>query len=150
MLHVPKNALIGFCLIGSALIASTARAQNEPCTIDTSTEFDSSLACASSPPSNVNGGKKFGKAVPTFHSMSLYLDPLSYSLSSPPPGVFVRYRKATDNPSSQSFVGWKYSGTSGKGALGPHYVQQFLREQNQTVVTTEPPAARRAKQAMGE
>ena len=53
-------------------------------------------------------------------------------------------------PGAQSFVGWKYSGTSGKGALGPYYVQQFLREQNQTVVKTEPPAARRAKQAMGE
>jgi 1-pyrroline-5-carboxylate dehydrogenase len=37
-------------------------------------------------------------------------------------------------PGAQTFVGWKYSGTSGKGALGPYYVQQFLREQNRTIV----------------
>ncbi|MDH2901336.1 MAG: aldehyde dehydrogenase family protein [archaeon] len=32
----------------------------------------------------------------------------------------------------QSFVGWKHSGSSGKGAGGPYYLQQFLREQSQT------------------
>jgi 1-pyrroline-5-carboxylate dehydrogenase len=32
----------------------------------------------------------------------------------------------------QPFVGWKKSGSSGKGAGGPYYVQQFLREQSQT------------------
>jgi 1-pyrroline-5-carboxylate dehydrogenase len=32
----------------------------------------------------------------------------------------------------QSFVGWKHSGSSGKGAGGPWYLQQFLREQSQT------------------
>ncbi len=37
-------------------------------------------------------------------------------------------------PGCQSFVGWKGSGTSGKGGLGPFYVQQFLREQSQTIV----------------
>lgn len=37
-------------------------------------------------------------------------------------------------PGVQSFGGWKGSGSSGKSALGPYYVQQFLREQNQTVV----------------
>jgi 1-pyrroline-5-carboxylate dehydrogenase len=37
-------------------------------------------------------------------------------------------------PGVQSFGGWKSSGSSGKGALGPYYVQQFLREQSQTVV----------------
>jgi 1-pyrroline-5-carboxylate dehydrogenase len=35
-------------------------------------------------------------------------------------------------PGVQSFGGWKHSGTSGKGALGPYYVTQFLREQSQT------------------
>lgn len=35
-------------------------------------------------------------------------------------------------PGVQSFGGWKHSGTSGKGALGPYYVAQFLREQSQT------------------
>lgn len=33
---------------------------------------------------------------------------------------------------SQPFVGWKMSGTSGKGAGGLYYLQQFLREQSQT------------------
>lgn len=37
-------------------------------------------------------------------------------------------------PGVQSFGGWKASGSSGKSALGPYYVQQFMREQNQTVV----------------
>lgn len=32
----------------------------------------------------------------------------------------------------QPFVGWKKSGSTGKGAGGPYYLQQFLREQSQT------------------
>jgi 1-pyrroline-5-carboxylate dehydrogenase len=44
-------------------------------------------------------------------------------------------------PGIQSFGGWKGSGSSGKGGLGPYYVQQFLREQSQTVMGEEPPAA---------
>ena len=40
-------------------------------------------------------------------------------------------------PGIQSFGGWKGSGSSGKGGLGPYYVQQFLREQSQTVVGEE-------------
>ena len=35
-------------------------------------------------------------------------------------------------PGVQSFGGWKHSGNSGKGALGPYYLQQFMREQSQT------------------
>jgi 1-pyrroline-5-carboxylate dehydrogenase len=42
-------------------------------------------------------------------------------------------------PGIQSFGGWKGSGSSGKSGLGPYYVQQFLREQSQTVVGEEPP-----------
>ncbi|HYJ12580.1 MAG TPA: hypothetical protein VEW66_03255, partial [Thermomicrobiales bacterium] len=38
-------------------------------------------------------------------------------------------------PESQPFCGWKASGSTGKGALGPYYVMQFLREQSRTVVT---------------
>jgi 1-pyrroline-5-carboxylate dehydrogenase len=34
----------------------------------------------------------------------------------------------------QPFVGWKQSGTSGKGAGGPYYLQQFLREKTLTTV----------------
>ena len=37
-------------------------------------------------------------------------------------------------PGVQSFGGWKHSGSSGKSALGPYYVAQFLREQSQTRV----------------
>lgn len=38
-------------------------------------------------------------------------------------------------PKVQSFGGWKASGSTGKSALGPYYVQQFLHEQTQTVVS---------------
>ncbi len=37
-------------------------------------------------------------------------------------------------PGVNSFGGWKASGSSGRGAGGPYYVQQFLREQSQTRV----------------
>jgi 1-pyrroline-5-carboxylate dehydrogenase len=37
-------------------------------------------------------------------------------------------------PGIQSFGGWKGSGSSGKSGLGPYYVQQFMREQSQTIV----------------
>lgn len=37
-------------------------------------------------------------------------------------------------PAIQSFCGWKGSGVSGKGGLGPHYLQQFMREQSRTVM----------------
>lgn len=40
-------------------------------------------------------------------------------------------------PGVQSFGGWKASGSTGKSALGKYYVQQFMREQNQTVVSGE-------------
>jgi 1-pyrroline-5-carboxylate dehydrogenase len=34
---------------------------------------------------------------------------------------------------SQPFVGWKMSGVSGKGTGSFYYLQQFLREQSQTI-----------------
>ena len=37
-------------------------------------------------------------------------------------------------PGTQSFCGWKSSGTTGKGGLGPYYLTQFMREQSRTVV----------------
>ncbi len=37
-------------------------------------------------------------------------------------------------PGAQPFCGWKGSGVSGKGGLGPHYLPQFMREQSQTVL----------------
>ncbi len=38
-------------------------------------------------------------------------------------------------PGFQSFCGWKSSGSTGKGGLGPYYVAQFMREQSRTIVT---------------
>ena len=35
----------------------------------------------------------------------------------------------------QPFGGWKASGSTGKGAGGKHYLQQFIREQSQTTVS---------------
>lgn len=46
-------------------------------------------------------------------------------------------------PGCQSFCGWKGSGSSGKGGLGPYYAQQFVREQSQTRVV-EPGGASRS------
>ena len=37
-------------------------------------------------------------------------------------------------PGQQTYPGWKGSGSTGRGALGPRYVAQFLREQGHTVV----------------
>lgn len=42
-------------------------------------------------------------------------------------------------PGVQSFGGWKSSGSTGKNALGPYYLPQFMREQSQTFVTRTPP-----------
>lgn len=36
-------------------------------------------------------------------------------------------------PGIQTFCGWKGSGVSSKGGLGPYYLQQFMREQSHTV-----------------
>jgi 1-pyrroline-5-carboxylate dehydrogenase len=36
-------------------------------------------------------------------------------------------------PGVQSFCGWKGSGATGKGGLGPYYLTQFMREQSRTV-----------------
>ncbi|WP_028030939.1 aldehyde dehydrogenase family protein [Gemmobacter nectariphilus] len=36
-------------------------------------------------------------------------------------------------PGIQTFCGWKGSGVSSKGGLGPYYLQQFLREQSLTL-----------------
>jgi 1-pyrroline-5-carboxylate dehydrogenase len=41
-------------------------------------------------------------------------------------------------PGVQSFGGWKNSGSTGKNALGPYYVPQFMREQSQTLVMKAP------------
>ncbi|MEO8136945.1 MAG: aldehyde dehydrogenase family protein [Betaproteobacteria bacterium] len=40
-------------------------------------------------------------------------------------------------PGIQSFCGWKGSGVSNKGGLGPHYLPQFMREQSRTIMHQE-------------
>jgi len=37
-------------------------------------------------------------------------------------------------PGVQTFCGWKGSGTTSKGGLGPYYVPQFMREQSHTLM----------------
>jgi 1-pyrroline-5-carboxylate dehydrogenase len=37
-------------------------------------------------------------------------------------------------PGTQTFCGWKSSGSTGKGGLGTYYLPQFMREQSRTVV----------------
>ena len=37
-------------------------------------------------------------------------------------------------PGYQPFGGWKGSGTTGKAGGGDYYVQQYMREQSQTVI----------------
>ena len=37
-------------------------------------------------------------------------------------------------PGTQTFCGWKSSGSTGKGGLGPWYLPQFMREQSRTIV----------------
>ena len=54
-----------------------------------------------------------------------------------PACVYVNRRAGATTgawPGIQTFCGWKASGASGKGGLGPHYVLQFMREQSRTVV----------------
>jgi len=38
----------------------------------------------------------------------------------------------------QPFTGWKASGTTGKGAGGAYYLQQFMRQQSQSWYETTP------------
>lgn len=50
--------------------------------------------------------------------------------------VYVNHRTGATTgawPGAQSMCGWKASGTTGRGGLGPHYVPQFGREQSRTV-----------------
>ena len=65
-------------------------------------------------------------------------DEIEYFFDNIEAGVVYANRKggATTGawPGSNSFSGWKGSGSSGKGALGPYYPSLFVREQSRTVV----------------
>ncbi len=64
-------------------------------------------------------------------------DELDYFLEHAGAGVLYANRAsgATTGawPGIQSFCGWKGSGVSGKGGLGPYYLPQFMREQSRTL-----------------
>jgi 1-pyrroline-5-carboxylate dehydrogenase len=50
--------------------------------------------------------------------------------------LYVNHRGAATTgawPGAQPFVGWKGSGTTGKGTGGPYYLAQYLREQSRTI-----------------
>ncbi len=68
-------------------------------------------------------------------------DEIEYFFDNIEAGVVYANRKggATTGawPGSQAFSGWKGSGSSGKGALGPYYPSLFVREQSRTVVVDE-------------
>ncbi|WP_422749210.1 aldehyde dehydrogenase family protein [Mycobacterium sp. WMMD1722] len=52
--------------------------------------------------------------------------------------VYVNRREGATTgawPGLQSFCGWKASGSSGKGGLGPWYLPGFMREQSRTIST---------------
>jgi 1-pyrroline-5-carboxylate dehydrogenase len=53
--------------------------------------------------------------------------------------IYVNRREGATTgawPGIQTFCGWKASGVSGKGGLGPHYLTQFMREQSRTVMVS--------------
>jgi 1-pyrroline-5-carboxylate dehydrogenase len=63
---------------------------------------------------------------------------LDYFLSNAQAGVLYANRAsgATTGawPGIQSFCGWKGSGVTGKGGLGPHFLPLFAREQSHTII----------------
>jgi 1-pyrroline-5-carboxylate dehydrogenase len=50
-------------------------------------------------------------------------------------------------PGYQPFGGWKGSGTTGKAGGGDYYVQQYMREQSQTVIDESMPSSNGADEA---
>jgi 1-pyrroline-5-carboxylate dehydrogenase len=66
------------------------------------------------------------------HEVARFLDEIEAGV------VYVNRRAGATTgawPGIQSFCGWKSSGSTNKGGLGPYYVQQFMREQSRTIVT---------------
>jgi acyl-CoA reductase-like NAD-dependent aldehyde dehydrogenase len=69
-----------------------------------------------------------GSSAPSSRRSSGFLDELQA-------GVLYVNRRAGATTGAWSFCGWKSSGTTGKGGLGPYYLPQFMREQSRTVVS---------------
>lgn len=54
--------------------------------------------------------------------------------------VYVNRRSGSTTgawPGRQPISGWKHSGNTGRGTAGPHYLQQYLREQSRTVISED-------------
>jgi 1-pyrroline-5-carboxylate dehydrogenase len=90
-------------------------------------DFDAALAEANAVPYGLTAG--------VFSRDEAELDRFLDEIES---GVVYANRRAGATtgawPGIQSFCGWKSSGLTGKGGLGPYYVQQFAREQSRTIV----------------
>ena len=82
---------------------------------------------------NLANQSEYGLTVGIFSEDESQLDVFFSKIHS---GVVYANRSASATTaalvSSQPFVGWKNSGTTGKGAGGENYLQQFLRTQTQT------------------
>lgn len=90
-------------------------------------DFAAALAEANAVPYGLTAGV-FSRDEP---ELELFLDEIEAGV------VYVNRRAGATTgawPGIQSFCGWKSSGLTGKGGLGPYYVQQFAREQSRTIV----------------
>ena len=89
--------------------------------------FDEALAEANAPPYGLSAGVFTDDA----SEKERFLAEIEAGV------VYVNRRAGATTgawPGTQTFAGWKSSGTTGKGALGPWYLPQFMREQSRTVV----------------
>jgi 1-pyrroline-5-carboxylate dehydrogenase len=90
-------------------------------------DFDAALAEANAVPYGLTAGV-FSRED---EEVDRFLDEIEAGV------VYVNRRAGATTgawPGIQSFCGWKSSGLTGKGGLGPYYVQQFAREQSRTIV----------------
>jgi 1-pyrroline-5-carboxylate dehydrogenase len=90
-------------------------------------DFDTALAEANAVPYGLTAGV-FSRDE---DELDRFLDEIEAGV------VYVNRRAGATTgawPGIQSFCGWKSSGLTGKGGLGPYYVQQFAREQSRTIV----------------
>jgi 1-pyrroline-5-carboxylate dehydrogenase len=90
-------------------------------------DFDAALAEANAVPYGLTAGV-FSRDEA---ELDCFLDEIEAGV------VYVNRRAGATTgawPGIQSFCGWKSSGLTGKGGLGPYYVQQFAREQSRTIV----------------
>ena len=96
-------------------------------TVERVPDFDAALAEANAVPYGLTAGV-FSRDE---EELDRFLDEIEAGV------VYVNRRAGATTgawPGIQSFCGWKSSGLTGKGGLGPYYVQQFAREQSRTIV----------------